>query len=283
MSATTARAPRSPTPAGLTAAPDGSVYVHRLGMSVGVYRIAGRECGNAGRGDRHRAGATMETASRRRTGEDRRKSSNTAIVMAPECDGGFFYFTDYQNQRVRWVDGEGDHSHDSRDGVCRRRRRSRHATNTFAINSPESIAVAPDGSVYTFVNGACRASGTQTESIVRLDTDGTASYVVSDGCGTVNNIDGIPASQTWINASALGLAVGADETLYFGENSGIGGFRIRVIPPSGIVTTIAGVPTSNSSPAADGSPISSIRSSTPFRTSRSPPTGPSTSWSNLLM
>ena len=94
---------------------------------------------------------------------------------------------------------------------------------TDAGNKPPSIAVGPDGSLYV-VHG---------HRVRRVAPDGLI-HTVAGGYVPWFGGDGGPATQAYLNGPNA-LDVGPDGSLYISDNN-----RIRVVGPTGIITTVAG-------------------------------------------
>jgi len=237
ISATTATQAKFGTTDAAVVAPDGSVYVidhydpaiYKIAPSGAITRVAGT--GIPGyNGDEIPATNAMIAPYIGR------------IAMARECDGGF-YFVDWYNNRVRYVDANGIIHTVAGNGVSGNLYNV-PADGMLARNAsfslPIGIAVAPDGSFY--ISDAYGA-------IYRVGLDGVLSRAagVWGVRGNWNSADGLPAREDVIYPNSI--AVGRDGTLYEQEWGGI-----RRVGSDGIITTIAGRGTSNS---VDGVPATS--------------------------
>ncbi|MFO0553768.1 MAG: hypothetical protein U0271_35620, partial [Polyangiaceae bacterium] len=92
---------------------------------------------------------------------------------------------------------------------------------------PTAMAMSADGSLYIG----------ETARVRRISTDGYINTVV--GGGTVNG-DGIPANQVSITSAINALAFGPDDSLYLLHDAAGGLSRLRRVPPTGIIETVAG-------------------------------------------
>ena len=117
-----------------------------------------------------------------------------------------------------------------------------------SLRSVGDVVVAPDGSLY--VSGRNRyVSG--EDRLYRVGSDGTLQPVLGDGGGG-SSPDGTPATQAHVSVSSF--ALDAAGGVVFNE-----GCRIRRVDTAGLVTTVAGSPSSQSicGHTADGAPAAS--------------------------
>jgi sugar lactone lactonase YvrE/microcystin-dependent protein len=109
------------------------------------------------------------------------------------------------------------------------------STGTAALfNSPEGIALAPDGTIYVADTGNSR--------IRKMIYNGTA-WVVTRLAG---NTSAFPADGTGTNATfsfPKGIAIGPDGNIYVADTSN---HIIRKVTPQGVVTRVAGSPIAES-------------------------------------
>lgn len=91
---------------------------------------------------------------------------------------------------------------------------------------PQSVAVAPDGSLYF--------ADTHNNRVRRLGTDGTIITIAGNGSWVYSG-DGGPATQAGL--SPVGIAVGPDGSVYIADESNN---RIRRVGTDGIISTFAG-------------------------------------------
>ena len=142
--------------------------------------------------------------------------------MAPD---GSLYIADSTNNRIRRVDPDGiittvagsyyqgDFSGDGGPATEAR------------LNSPNDVAVGPDGSLYI--------SDYYNNRIRRVDPNGIITTVAGNG-GTGDSGDGGLATNAEVGGPR-GIAVGPDGSLYISHSN-----RIRRVNPAGIITTVAG-------------------------------------------
>jgi sugar lactone lactonase YvrE len=102
-----------------------------------------------------------------------------------------------------------------------------NAPTTVQPERPESLAVGPDGNIYM-------ADGIRNQILERLPG---GSFVPVAGNGTAGfSGDGGSATKAELNDPA-GITFGPNHTLYIAD---LGNGRIRVVSPTGTITTIAG-------------------------------------------
>jgi RHS repeat-associated protein len=153
--------------------------------------------------------------------ESRLRDPN-GVAMAPD---GSLYIADSTNNRIRRVDPDGiittvagsyyqgDFSGDGGPATEAR------------LNSPNDVAVGPDGSLYI--------SDYYNNRIRRVDPNGIITTVAGNG-GTGDSGDGGLATNAEVGGPR-GIAVGPDGSLYISHSN-----RIRRVNPAGIITTVAG-------------------------------------------
>ena len=95
------------------------------------------------------------------------------------------------------------------------------------LSNPDSITVAPDGTLYF--------TDTGNNLIHRVGTDGIITTVAGNGA-TAFNGDGGPATQATLHQPE-DIAIGPDGSLYIAD---LQHNRIRRVGPDGIITTVAG-------------------------------------------
>jgi RHS repeat-associated protein len=168
------------------------------------------------------------------------------IALAPD---GSLYIADSINHVIRKITPDGimhtavgNHTDDGNfeDGML--------ATQA-PIYETESVAVAPDGTLYVSALG----------EIYRVTTDGLIYQIAGGGGSTA---DDIPAIQADLY-EPTGLVVGPDGNLYLDDDS-----RVRRISEDGLITTIAGGLTSGFS--GDGGAATSALFSSVFGLSFGP-------------
>ncbi|MBM7117715.1 RHS repeat-associated core domain-containing protein [Archangium primigenium] len=152
--------------------------------------------------------------------------SPSAVAVGPD---GSLYIADRKNQRIRrvrpngtmiTVAGSGIPGHGTFGGD------GGPATQAY-FSSPESVAVAPDGSLYI--------ADVFNQRIRRVDPKGRISTVAGTGTSGFGG-DGGPAALARFNYPR-GVAVGPDGSVYIADT---GNQRIRRVGPEGTVTTVAG-------------------------------------------
>ena len=151
-----------------------------------------------------------------------------SVAVAPD---GSFYIADNQNRRVRRVGPDGIVTTVAGNGTVGFFGDGGPATAT-GLNSPVSVAVAPDGSLYIVdANGIVGGSN----RVRRVGLDGIITTVAGNGTNDFTG-DGGPATQAGL-AYPTGIAFGPDGSFYITEQS-LG--RVRRVGPDGIITTVAG-------------------------------------------
>ncbi|MET0286730.1 MAG: hypothetical protein ABW352_19775, partial [Polyangiales bacterium] len=105
------------------------------------------------------------------------------------------------------------------------------------IDAPHGFAVAADGTLYV--------SAEEQHRVLRVRKDGKTDVVAGNGIAGLSG-DGGPATQASLNLP-LGLALGADGTLYIAERQNK---IVRRVRPDGVIETVAG----GGMAADDGSP-----------------------------
>lgn len=197
-------------PQGLATGDDGSVYITQP-ISNLVQRMMPNGVIQAVPGVASRAGAQPY-----------------ALAVGPD---GSLYVTELFGHRVRKVDPSGTVTNFAGTGVAGFSGDGGPA-NLAQLNGPVSIAVGPDGVVYI--------ADANNARIRRVTPDGRIATAVGTGqpctstaapCG-----DGGPAALAPLLDVGMHVAVGRDGSLYIA-----GGQRVRYVGPDGIITTIAGV------------------------------------------
>jgi RHS repeat-associated protein len=125
---------------------------------------------------------------------------------------------------------------------------------TEACLNASSVAIGPDGSIYTNENYYNR--------IRRVGPDGIINNVAGKGLPSGFSGDGGPATEATLNRP-VGVAVGPDGSLYIADTNNN---RIRRVDPDGIITTVAGNGTWCGYPGlgcGDGGPATEASVSTP--------------------
>ncbi|RMG98350.1 MAG: hypothetical protein D6708_00630, partial [Candidatus Dadabacteria bacterium] len=146
------------------------------------------------------------------------------VAVAPD---GSYYIADTENDVIRKVDpsgivttfaGGGSPSDGLGDGLPATQAR---------LDSPYSVALGPDGSVYIADTGNYR--------VRKVGLDGIITTVAGTGSRGFAGDDG---SATEAQLSRVyGLEVGPDGTIYISDS---GNYRVRKVDPKGNITTVAG-------------------------------------------
>jgi RHS repeat-associated protein len=116
------------------------------------------------------------------------------------------------------------------------------------LSAPHGLALGPDGAVYI--------ADTANQRVRRVGSDGLISTVAGTGTRGFSG-DGGPATEAQLN-SPYGVAVAADGTLYISD---VDSHRVRQVTPDGIIHTIAGTGTPEST--GDGGPATAAQLSFP--------------------
>jgi RHS repeat-associated protein len=112
------------------------------------------------------------------------------------------------------------------------------------FDTPEGVAVGPDGSLYVVDNGG--------QKVRRINPAGIMSTVAGTGAAQTSP-DGIPATQASLQVPDA-VVVGPDGTVYIGES---GAAKVRRVDPDGIIRRVAGTGTSGFS--GDGGPATAAQ------------------------
>lgn len=215
-----ARAANLNGPQGLAVAADGTLYIadtanHRIrrvtpdGM---ITTVAGG--GSALDGDSTRAATSV------------RLVLPASVLLAPD---GSLYVADTGNHRIRRIAPDGTLSTLAGSGSTSIGGYSGDggSADMARLNSPNALALHPDGSLYV--------ADTGNQRIRRIAPDGTISTVAGNGSAGATG-DGGPATSARLNGPQ-GLALALDGTLYIADTNN---HRIRVVSPDGIIRTLAG-------------------------------------------
>ncbi len=151
----------------------------------------------------------------------------SGVAVTPD---GTVYISDTGNHTVRAVSGDGmitTVAGSGRAGAPDDRVPAGARSTEVDLNSPTSLALGPDGTLYLADAALFR--------IFALTPDGVISVVAGTGRpGSAG--DGGPATAATIGQPG-GLAVAGDGTLYLGD---LTNRRVRSIAPSGTISTVAG-------------------------------------------
>lgn len=138
-----------------------------------------------------------------------------AVAIAPS---GAFYIADQKNLRVRMVTSAGVISTAAGDGTA--------GTGTDELDFPAGVAIDPSGAV--------SIADQNNDRIQKLNPDGTISTLAGIGSPGFNG-DGIPATAAQLFSPGA-LSFASDGTLYLAD---AGNQRVRMIGPSGVISTVA--------------------------------------------
>jgi sugar lactone lactonase YvrE len=224
-------------PNGLAVAENGDIYVtengnnvirliQRSGGQITVSTFAGRFEEVTDRGRQNRINGTRNGASGYLDGDVRESAFNLPddIIIAPD---GTIYLADANNHCVRRIRRDGDRfviDTIAGNGVPGF---ADGSTPNARFNTPTGLALSLDGA-FLFV---ADTNNNRVRSI-ELAT-GRVSTVAGTGEG--GSFDGPAEESTFFQP--IGLAVGADGTLYISE---VTGNRIRRLDLAGNITTVAG-------------------------------------------
>lgn len=204
-------------PASIAVAPDGGYYVaDRNGARIRYIAPTGIITTVAGTGvTGYNGDGIPATQAQLNWPED--------VVVAPD---GSFYIAERNSHRIRHVGADGLIHTIAGTGVNGFNGNEIPATQA-QLNTPQGIALGPDGSLYI--------ADSSNNRIRRVGTDGLINTVAGTGGGGYNG-DGGPASQATLGFPTS-VAVGPDGAVYIADT---GNRRIRRVGPDGIITTIAG-------------------------------------------
>lgn len=147
---------------------------------------------------------------------------------------GNLYIADFNNGRIRKVDGTGTIS-----TVARSR----------GPQGPWAVAVDSAGNLYIAESG--------DNLVTKVTPDGATSIIVGGGPEYGYNGDGGPASAARLNIP-VGVAVDSTGNVYFADS---GNYRIRKVAADGIISTVAG--TGDAAYLGDGGPATAAQLSGP--------------------
>ncbi len=250
----------------MTRGPDGTVYIAESGSGNDPYsRI--RTVSPTGRLGTL-AGTTNGFADG--PGTSAKFGQIQDLALAPD---GSLWVADWDNSRVRRVTPDGTVSTIAGTGTPNG---NPPADGTGALQGrlqPNKLAIAPDGTAYVADANAHRIYRLGTDgklythvgpgnadqglgaialgpdgtlyygdfnSLRKIDPTGTISTVIASS-GGFSGGDGGPAAQATIQGSITGLAVGPDGSIYLSEGGDSAGNHIRLILPSGTITTVVGI------------------------------------------
>src|SRR3989449_668583 len=151
--------------------------------------------------------------------------------------GGNLYIADWGNDRIRKVNTEGIISTIAGNGKERFEGDGGAATSA-SLNGPRGVAVDPAGNVYIADRGNSR--------IRKVDTVGLISTIAGNGTSGFTGDGGLATAASFV---AYRVARDSAGNLYVADGSSK---RIRKVSAAGIITTVAGRGTGQSS--GDGGP-----------------------------
>jgi len=211
-------------PLGVAVGPDGSLYIadesnHRI-RRVRRDGIIVTIAGNGRKGYSGDGGRATKA------------SLNTPSDVAVGPDSSF-YIADLNNQRIRKVDPRGIITTVAGDGWSNKKGEGRYSgdggpATEASLNSPISVAVGTDGTVYV--------ADRDNQRIRKVDPAGTISTVAGRGGPPGYSGDEGPAIDASLCYPA-GVAVGRDGDLYIVDRLNN---RIRKLDPASIISTVAG-------------------------------------------
>lgn len=155
---------------------------------------------------------------------------------------GIVYIAEFGNNRVRKVAANGTITTLAGNGAAGFSGDGGAATSAM-LNTPQAVAADSAGNVYIGDSGNNR--------VRKVATNGSISTFAGNGVAGYDR-DGVTATSTSVG-NPNGLAVDASGSLYITDGSA----RVRKVPPSGIIATIAGVGSSGYS--GDGGAASNAR------------------------
>lgn len=146
---------------------------------------------------------------------------------------GSLYIADLNNHRIRKVNPRGIITTVAGDGWSNKKGEGRYSGDggpaaKASLNSPISVAVGKDGTIYV--------ADRDNQRIRKVDPAGTIDTVAGRGGPPGYSGDGGPARHASLSYPA-GIAVGRDGDLYIADRLNN---RIRKVNSAGIISTIAG-------------------------------------------
>lgn len=179
--------------------------------------------------------------------------ANVASLDSPgdvvELPDGSVLIADTDNNRIRRVSPAGIISTFAGNGVSPSGGDGGAAISA-GIGSPTGLAVTPDGDVLV-----TQASG--QHRVRRITPDGAISTLIGNGTAT-NNGDGAPLGPGSTIQAPQGIDAGADGSIYIASTAGN---RVRRISPTGVVSTLLGNGTADST--GDGRPAVAATTNAP--------------------
>jgi len=150
---------------------------------------------------------------------------------------GNLYIADVNNYRVRKVDASGNITTVAGNGTCCGTTGDGGPATNARIGSPYGVTLDASGNLYI--------ADTSNNVIRKVDASGTITTIAGSGTSGSSG-DGGPAISAKLSYPA-GVAVDASGNLYVADRNN---YRVRMISPSGTITTVAG--TGNCCSGGDG-------------------------------
>ena len=163
-------------------------------------------------------------------------------------DGGELYIADRFNNRVRLVDTSGVITTVAGDGASGGPLSAPGPATSVALDRPSAVVVSSSGDVYVADSSA--------NEVLELSPSGRLSVFAGTGVAGYSG-DGGPATQAEL-FDPSGLALSSNGDLYIADS---GNNRIRMVSPSGVITTVAGTGVAGFS--GDGGPATQAELSFP--------------------
>ncbi len=142
-------------------------------------------------------------------------------------DGGELYIADRFNNRVRLVDTSGVITTVAGDGASGGPLSAPGPATSVALDRPSAVVVSSSGDVYVADSSA--------NEVLELSPSGRLSVFAGTGVAGFSG-DGGPATQAELSFPTA-LALSSNGDLYIADS---GNNRIRMVSPSGVITTVAG-------------------------------------------
>ncbi len=163
-------------------------------------------------------------------------------------DGGELYIADRFNNRVRLVDTSGVITTVAGDGASGGPLSAPGPATSVALDRPSAVVVSSSGDVYVADSSA--------NEVLELSPSGRLSVFAGTGVAGYSG-DGGPATQAELSFPTA-LALSSNGDLYIADS---GNNRIRMVSPSGVITTVAGTGVAGFS--GDGGPATQAELSFP--------------------
>ncbi len=142
-------------------------------------------------------------------------------------DGGELYIADRFNNRVRLVNTSGVITTIAGDGASGGPLSAPGPATSVALDRPSAVVVSSSGDVYVADSSA--------NEVLELSPSGRLSVFAGTGVAGFSG-DGGPATQAELSFPTA-LALSSNGDLYIADS---GNNRIRMVSPSGVITTVAG-------------------------------------------